>query len=105
MKKVIKLNEEMLENLVKKVIKEEKLSEADRTDGPDWEMTGARNRRNYTASPKETEVSSVFGKYYKDIPPMVLRYLRKNPEAVVKRLYKIYGDKMFDYLPKGGVEE
>ena len=36
---------------------------------------------------------------------MVLRYLRKNPEAVIKRLYKIYGDKMFDYLPKGGVEE
>lgn len=103
MKKVIKLNEEMLENLVKKVIKEEKLSES---DGPDWEMTGARNRRNYTASPKETEVSSVFGKYYKDIPPMVLRYLRKNPEAVVKRLYKIYGEKMFDYLPtRGGDEE
>ena len=103
MKKVIKLNEEMLENLVKKIIKEEKLEEANVWNEPS--LSWAKNRRNYTASPKEKEVSSVFGKYYKDIPPMVLRYLRKNPEMVIKRLYKIYGDKMFDYLPKGGVEE
>jgi len=49
--------------------------------------------------PREKEVKSIFGqKYGAYIPVDVLRYLRKNPALIFKRLYDIYGEKSFDYL-------
>jgi hypothetical protein len=49
--------------------------------------------------PREKEVKSIFGqKYGSYIPVDVLRYLRKNPALIFKRLYDIYGEKSFDYL-------
>ena len=91
MKKVVKLNENDIENLVKKIIRE------DRTD---YEMSGARSRKDYVSNPRERDITGMFGKYSEDIPPMIIRYMRKNPEAIVKRLYKIYGDKIYDYIPQ-----
>ena len=34
----------------------------------------------------------------KKYPPSVLRYLRKNPKALIKRLYDVYGEKLYDYI-------
>jgi hypothetical protein len=49
--------------------------------------------------PREKEVKSIFGqKYGSYIPADVLRYLRKNPALIFKRLYEIYGEKSFEYL-------
>jgi hypothetical protein len=49
--------------------------------------------------PREKEVKNIFGqKYGAYIPVDVLRYLRKNPALIFKRLYDIYGEKSFDYL-------
>jgi hypothetical protein len=49
--------------------------------------------------PREKEVKSIFGqKYGSYVPADVLRYLRKNPALIFKRLYEIYGEKSFEYL-------
>jgi hypothetical protein len=51
--------------------------------------------------PREKDIRGVFGdKYGPYIPMDVLRYMRKNPEAIIKRLYGLYGDKIYDYMPK-----
>ena len=49
--------------------------------------------------PREKEVKGIFGqKYGSYVPADVLRYLRKNPALIFKRLYEIYGEKSFEYL-------
>ena len=63
-----------------------------------WEMKDTYSRSGYKQSPKEKEIEGVFGQYGEDIPPAVLRYMRKNPKAVIKRLYDVYGQQMFDYI-------
>jgi len=78
-------------------IKRRKTLSEDRTD---YEMSGARSRKDYVSNPRERDITGMFGKYSEDVPPMVIRYMRKNPEAIVKRLYKIYGDKIYDYIPQ-----
>lgn len=105
-KKVIKFNEQEIEKLVKKIIREEKLQKRkslseDRTD---YEMSGTRTRGEYVSNPRERDVTSMFGKYGADVPPTVIRYMRKNPAAIMKRLYKIYGDKIYDYIPQQNVD-
>ena len=99
-KRVIKLTESDLERMIEKVMREGELN-----DNPDYEMSGTRAKSLYTPSPREKEVQNVFGQYGEDIPPAVLRYMRKNPDKIVKRLYDIYGDKMFDYLPSKSMDE
>tara|TARA_Y100001972_G_scaffold69592_1_gene84760 strand:+ start:109 stop:570 length:462 start_codon:yes stop_codon:yes gene_type:complete len=64
----------------------------------DFEMKDTYSRKNYRQSPREKDIESVFGQYSEEIPPSVLRYMRKNPEKIVKRLYDIYGQQMFDYI-------
>ena len=53
-----------------------------------------------STQPREKDVRDVFGKKYGPYIPMdVLRYMRKNPETIIKRLYGIYGEKIYDYIP------
>lgn len=85
MKKTIKLTESDLENIIKRV-----LSEADYST--DIERP---------TSDRERDVKSMFGqKYGTYIPNDVIRYLRKSPAQLFKKLYEIYGDKAYDYLDK-----
>jgi hypothetical protein len=85
MKKTIKLTESDLENIIKRV-----LSEADYST--DIERP---------TSDRERDVKSIFGqKYGSYIPNDVIRYLRKSPSQLFKKLYEIYGDKAYDYLDK-----
>jgi hypothetical protein len=52
-------------------------------------------------SDRERQAKSLFGdKYGQYIPNDVIRYLRKNPSQFIKRLYQMYGDKIYDYLDK-----
>jgi hypothetical protein len=49
--------------------------------------------------PRETEIDRLFGKYTYHVPDDVIRYMRKNPALIVKRLLDIYGeDKLMDYV-------
>ena len=44
---------------------------------------------------------SLFGdKYGSYIPNDVIRYIRKSPAQLFKRLYDMYGDKAYEYLDK-----
>lgn len=97
--KVIKLNERTLESLVKKVIREEKLNNINE-DRTDYEMSGARSREDYVSNPRERGIKNVFGKYADDIPPMVIRYLRKNPDTILKRLSNLYPDIYMRHTPE-----
>ena len=68
------------------------------------EMRDTYSRADYKSSPREQGVRGVFGKYGEEIPPSVLRYMRKNPAAIVKRLYKLYGNEIFDAVKGSGDE-
>ena len=49
--------------------------------------------------PRETEIDRLFGKYTYHVPDDVIRYMRKNPALIVKRLLDIYGeDKLINYV-------
>jgi hypothetical protein len=63
-------------------------------------MRSARSRADFQpAGSREVELGGgVFGKYSEDVPPIVIRYMRKNPRMIIKRLYDIYGDKMMEYI-------
>ena len=85
MKKVIKLKESEIAHLVKRVLEEE-----DYTADPER-----------GTEPREKDIKSMFGKKYGPyIPNDVIRYLRKNPQQIFKKLYEIYGEKSFNYLNK-----
>ena len=49
--------------------------------------------------PRERDIDSLFGKYTYHVPDDVIRYIRKNPALIVKRLLDIYGeDKLMNYV-------
>lgn len=86
MKKLVKITESQLNRIVNKTINEQ------------FEMKDATPRRDFKSNPRERQLKDVFGSYGEDVPPVVLRYMRKNPKAIIQKLYDIYGDKMFDYI-------
>jgi hypothetical protein len=47
----------------------------------------------------------MFGKYESQVPNDVLRYLRKNPQLIMDRLVKIYGEKFLDFAEKAYVKQ
>ena len=68
----------------------------DITDGKPYEMgkrgmKASRARASFAPSPLETDISNtLFGQYGEDIPPIVIRYLRKLPRKVLtNRLLKL----------------
>jgi len=93
MRKVVRLNENDIEKLVKRIINEDlPKKELDRKD---------TNFRRHEFEPYEREkgVQSIFGKYAEDVPPQVIQYMRKNPAAIIKRLVDVYGlEKVYDYI-------
>jgi len=64
-----------------------------------WEMKDTYSKAKYKQSPREGGIESIFGQYGEEIPSSVLRYLRKNPAAIIKRLHKLYGDDIYKWLP------
>jgi len=49
--------------------------------------------------PREMEIDRLFGKYTYHVPDDVIRYMRKNPALIIKRLLDIYGeDKLMKYV-------
>jgi hypothetical protein len=88
MKKIVRITESDLKRIAKKVIKED-----------DQEMSGAAHRRDFKPTPREKQLQGVFGDMYgEDVPPVVIRYMRKNPEKIIQRLYDVYGEKIYDII-------
>ena len=48
---------------------------------------------------REKELEGVFGSYGGEVPADVLRYMRKNPKMIMKRMFDIYGEKLMEYMP------
>ena len=75
MKKILRLTESELNNLVKKIVRE---TEEDSYEKGKSGMIAARSKAEFEPQPKESEImKTLFGKYENDIPPIVVRYLRK----------------------------
>ena len=97
MKKKVKIYENEIKRATRRKLMENYLDEQ-------HEMRDTYSRKDYRSSPKEQGVRNVFGKYGEEIPPSVLRYMRKNPAAIIKRLYKLYGNEIFDAVRGSGEE-
>jgi hypothetical protein len=68
----------------------------DETDGKPYEMgkrgmKASRARSSFTPTPQENEIlNNLFGQYGEDIPPIVIRYLRKLPrKTLLNRLVRV----------------
>lgn len=86
MKKII-LKESDITKIIKKSI-EKKLNEDKFSVEP-----------QISRQPREKDIDSLFGKYTYYVPDDVIRYMRKNPALIVKRLLDIYGeDKLMNYV-------
>ncbi len=97
MKKKIKIYENEIKRATRRKLMENYLDEQ-------HEMRDTYSRADYKSSPREKGVRGVFGKYGEEIPPSVLRYMRKNPAAIVKRLYKLYCNEIFGAVKGSGDE-
>lgn len=91
MKRKVKITESEIKRSVRRGLMEKILLE-------DYEMKDTYSRAKYRQTPREGDIEDVFGQYSEEIPPSVLRYMRKNPKAIIQRLYKVYGQQMFDYI-------
>ena len=85
MKKVT-LSEGDLKDLISKSLKKN-LLESDFSVEP-----------NVPETKRETGLKNVFGSYSSEIPNDVVRYMRKNPKLIIKRLMELYGDSFLDYV-------
>ena len=83
--KTIRLTESELNRIVLKVLKESE--DEERYEKGKSGMRSARSKADYEPTPKEEEIKTLFGKYSEDIPPIVVRYLRKiGRKTLTKRL-------------------
>ena len=95
MGKKIRIYESEIKRATRRKLMENYLDEMD-----DQEMSGSLHRRDFKPTPREKDVMSVFGDMYgEDIPPVVIRYMRKNPDHVLRRLSKIYPEIYMRHVP------
>lgn len=65
----------------------------------DYEMKDTYSKRDFKPTPKERDVEGVFGKYSDDIDPAVIRYMRKNPDHILKKMSKLYPEIYMRHIP------
>jgi hypothetical protein len=65
----------------------------------DYEMRDTYSKRDFKPTPKEKGVEGVFGKYGNDMDPAVVRYMRKNPDHILRRMAKLYPDIYMRHIP------
>ena len=88
--KQIKLSENELIRMIEKIIKEEE---------DEFSIEPQVGK-----IPRERQLQNMFGRYDDQIPNDILRYMRKNPQLMMDRLARIYGDNFIEYAEKAYVK-
>ena len=83
MGKKIKIYESEIKRATRRKLMEKYLDE-------DYEMRDTYSKRDFKPTPREKGIEGVFGKYGDDMDPAVIRYMRKNPDAILRRMAKQY---------------
>ena len=83
MRKKIKIYESEIKRATRRKLMEKYLDE-------DYEMRDTYSKRDFKPTPREKGIEGVFGKYGDDMDPAVIRYMRKNPDAILRRMAKQY---------------
>lgn len=65
-----------------------------------WEMKDTYSKKKYKQTPREGGIENVFGQYAEDMDPAVIRYMRKNPDAILRRMAKLYPEIYMRHLPE-----
>ena len=95
MGKKIRIYESEIKRATRRKLMESYLEEED-----NQEMSGSFHRKEFTPTPREKDVMGVFGDMYgQDVPPVVIRYMRKNPDHILRRLAKIYPEIYMKHAP------
>ena len=92
MRKKIKIYESEIKRATRRKLMENYLDE-------DYEMRDTYSKRDFKPTPREKGIEKVFGKYGDDMDPAVIRYMRKNPDAILRRMAKQYPDIYMRHAP------
>ena len=92
MGKKIKIYESEIKRATRRKLMENYLDE-------DYEMRDTYSKRDFKPTPREQGIEGVFGKYGDDMDPAVIRYMRKNPDAILRRMAKQYPDIYMRHAP------
>ena len=93
MNKAVRLKESDLNKIIINILNEEEYLDEPRDNSFTVEP-------NVRMIPREKQIQNMFGKYEDQIPNDILRYMRKNPQLMMDRMAKIYGDNFIDYAEK-----
>ena len=92
MGKKIKIYESEIKRATRRKLMEKYLDE-------DYEMRDTYSKRDFKPTPREKGIEGVFGKYGDDMDPAVIRYMRKNPDAILRRMAKQYPEIYMRHAP------
>ena len=65
----------------------------------DYEMKDTYSKSKFKPTPREKGIEGVFGQYGEDMDPAVIRYMRKNPDHILRRMAKLYPDIYMRHIP------
>ena len=92
MGKKIKIYESEIKRATRRKLMENYLDE-------DYEMRDTYSKSKFKSSPREKGIEGVFGQYGEDMDPAVIRYMRKNPDAILRRMAKLYPEIYMRHAP------
>ena len=92
MGKKIKIYESEIKRATRRKLMESYLDE-------EFEMKDAYSKAKFRPSPGEKRLEKVFGQYGDDMDPAVIRYIRKNPDHILRRLAKLYPEIYMRHIP------
>ena len=65
----------------------------------DYEMKDTYSKSKFKPTPREKGIEGVFGQYGEDMDPAVIRYMRKNPDHILRRMAKLYPEIYMRHIP------
>jgi hypothetical protein len=92
MGKKIKIYESEIKRATRRKLMETYLDE-------EFEMKDTYSKARFRPSPREKGIEGVFGQYGEDMDPAVIRYMRKNPNHILRRMAKLYPEIYMRHIP------